>query len=219
VTGISTDLVEFYERSAPYYDDKDLPAERRADLALVEAYVPPLLAGRRVLEVAAGTGMWTPLIAATAASVCATDAAPAMVTAAARRAYPRGNARFAVADALDLAGVDGDFDAAFAGFFFSHLRLADREAFLDGLRERLRPGSPVVLVDNFYAGGASSPIAYADDARDTYQRRELRDGTAYHVVKNFPTLGELRALGGRHGRGVAVVAFACYWALSFTTPG
>ena len=68
-----TGTEEYYQRRAGEYDRVYAKPERQADLATLPAEVAGLLAGRRVLEVAAGTGWWTDVLAASAAGVVATD--------------------------------------------------------------------------------------------------------------------------------------------------
>ena len=71
----SAELVEYYRRRAGEYEAIYAKPERQADLALLRKEVPQRLAGRRVLEIACGTGYWTALVAPLAASVVATDTA------------------------------------------------------------------------------------------------------------------------------------------------
>jgi len=70
----SPDLVEYYRRRAGGYESIYAKPERQADLSVLRAQIPARMAGRRVLEIACGTGYWTVLVARTAASVVATDA-------------------------------------------------------------------------------------------------------------------------------------------------
>ena len=65
-------LVDYYRASAPLYDGVYQKPERQDDLREIERWVAAVFAGRRVLEVACGTGYWTRFIAATATSVTAT---------------------------------------------------------------------------------------------------------------------------------------------------
>ena len=46
---------EYYQQRAPEYDEVYAKPERQADLAELRRLLPPLVAGRRVLEIAAGT--------------------------------------------------------------------------------------------------------------------------------------------------------------------
>lgn len=56
----TTDLVDDYKRRAAYYERVYFKPERQADLRAMEAWVADAFAGRRVLELACGTGWWTP---------------------------------------------------------------------------------------------------------------------------------------------------------------
>ena len=59
----------YYAERAPVYDRVYGYPERQADLLTLRRRVAPLLAGKRVLEVAAGTGYWTEVISQSAASI------------------------------------------------------------------------------------------------------------------------------------------------------
>ena len=48
-----------YARRAAYSDRFYLEPERQRDLRTMEAWLPSMFVGRRVLEVACGTGWWT----------------------------------------------------------------------------------------------------------------------------------------------------------------
>jgi protein-L-isoaspartate O-methyltransferase len=66
----------YYRRRAAEYDRVYDKLERQEDLESLRTQVASLLAGRRVLEVAAGTGWWTAVYADGAARVVATDVNP-----------------------------------------------------------------------------------------------------------------------------------------------
>ena len=70
----SPDFRDFYRRRAAEYEAIYAKPERQADLRVLEKLIPERMAGRRVLEVACGTGYWTVLVARTAKSLVATDA-------------------------------------------------------------------------------------------------------------------------------------------------
>ena len=142
-------LLDYYRARAAEYEKVYDKPERQADLRRLHEIVPAFLAGRRVLEVACGTGYWTRLIAPRARSVIAVDLAPEVLELARARQRPlAGAVDFRLGDAFALDGVDGDVDAAFAGFWWSHLQHDDVGRFLRGLHRRLPPGSPVIVLDN-----------------------------------------------------------------------
>jgi hypothetical protein len=76
----------------------------------------------------------------------------------------------------------------------------------------------VVLADNRYVEGSNHPITRRDAEGNTYQHRQLADGSSWEVLKNFPTLNELAARLSRFGSEVAVEQLTYYWLPSFRTP-
>ncbi|MEV4263328.1 class I SAM-dependent methyltransferase [Kribbella sp. NPDC049584] len=187
------ELADYYRDRAGEYDAVYNKPERQQDLARLRALLPPLVAGRSVLEVAAGTGYWTTALSTTAASVLATDVNEETLAVARTRSYGPGEVEFAVADAYDLAATPGRFDAIFAGFFWSHVLRADVRRFARSLLDRVEPGGVVILADNRYVEGSNYPITRTTDDGDTYQNRALSDGRVYEVLKNFPSREELVA--------------------------
>ncbi|GAB3851087.1 class I SAM-dependent methyltransferase [Dactylosporangium cerinum] len=216
MTDVDVEMADYYERRAPHYDAVYARPERQADIRTLQHLIPAALAGRDVLEIAAGTGYWTQFVSATANTVVATDYNPAPLAIAAAREYPKANVRFGRADAFALDRVAGDFTAAFAGFWWSHLRRSDTDRFLSGVCARLRPGSTVVIVDNRYVEGSSQPVTRTDEAGNTFQRRQLPDGTATEILKNFPTATQLREATRGHGSDPDIVELEYYWLLTFT---
>jgi SAM-dependent methyltransferase len=216
-TGTGTE--DFYRRLAPDFDEVYTRPERQDDLAVIRDRVTDWFAGQHVLELAAGTGWWTSVLADTAASVLATDANQATLDVAqGRRAWPP-SVRFAVADALQPEAIPGRFDAAFAGFFWSHIPLPGIDAFLAGLARRLRPGSLVVFMDNRLIPGRVHPVARRDEQGNTYQRRQMKDGSTWDVLKNFPGPDELRARLSQVGQPAEVEELENFWLAWSRTPG
>ncbi|MFN9746660.1 MAG: class I SAM-dependent methyltransferase [Betaproteobacteria bacterium] len=195
-------MAAYYAARAAEYEAVYAKPERQADLRLLEAWLPGVLAGRRVLEVAAGTGWWTVHGARDAAFWLATDLNPeTLAVARAKAAMPRC-VRFATADAYTLDGLGPQrFDAAFVGFWWSHVPRARMAGWLDALFARLAPGAPVVFIDNRFVEGSSTPVAEVDAQGDCWQLRRLADGSRHRVLKNHPTRPEVEAaLGARAAR-------------------
>jgi SAM-dependent methyltransferase len=211
-------LVEYYRASAPLFDGVYLKPERQADLRRMETWVGALFAGRRVLEVACGTGYWTRFIAASAARVTGVDAAPEMLALAGTR-VSLPNVRFVAGDAYALAPDLGAFDAAFSGFFLSHVPRSKLRPFAAQLNSRLEPGARVLFIDNRFVDGSSSPIDGTDVDGNTYQERRLADGTAHRVLKNFLQEHELRSCVDGIAFNVEYREFRHYWALHYAVPG
>jgi demethylmenaquinone methyltransferase/2-methoxy-6-polyprenyl-1,4-benzoquinol methylase len=212
----SPELIDYYRRRAGEYEDIYAWPERQADLAILRREIPARLAGCEVLEVACGTGYWTERIAATAKRIVATDVAPEPMAIARAKSYACP-VEFRVADAYALPDLPEPFDAAFAGFWWSHVPRSRRGAFLHCLHGRLRPGARVVLFDNRYVEGAMGPIAETDAEGNTYQRRRLADGSETRLLKNFPSATELAEVFSRFGFFFHR-PLAYYWLVEYRLP-
>lgn len=206
-----TGTEEYYRRRVCEYDRKYDKPERQQDLTRLRRQVAALSVGRRVLEVAAGTGWWTDVLADAATQVTASDVnAATLEVAVGRRSWPP-TVRFVEGDAFALDTLTGDFDTAFAGFFWSHIPLERLDAFLDGLVRRLERSALLVFLDNRYVLGSSTALTRRDAHGNTYQRRRLDDGSDWEVLKNFPTPEEVSTRLGRVASEVEIDELNYYW--------
>jgi demethylmenaquinone methyltransferase/2-methoxy-6-polyprenyl-1,4-benzoquinol methylase len=212
------DLLEYYRRRAAEYEAIFHKPERQADLRCLKTTVSESLRGRNVLELACGTGYWTSAMAPSAASVLATDLGEEPMSIARGKRYPPGKVRFAEADAYALGPELGRFDAAFAGFWWSHVPVERLVLFLAGLHARLSPGARVVFLDNRYVEGSSTPISERDAAGNTYQVRKLADGSSHRVLKNFPSKDDLHRRLDPLAAHVAVETLQYYWLVDYRLP-
>ncbi len=211
-------LADYYAKRAPEYERIYDKPERQDDLRTLRESVAAIFTRRRVLEVACGTGWWTQIIARTAQAVTATDVNEEVLAIARAKPMPRGNVVFHRGDAFDLQTVEGEFDAALAVFWWSHLTRAELARFLNALHHRLKPGSIIVFIDNNYVEGSSTPIFRRDADENTWQSRKLDAGTTTEVLKNFPTDGEIRsALDGRSGN-LSMERLTFYWLVQYSSP-
>lgn len=204
-------LEKYYARRAAEYEKIFDKPERQADLARMRKDIPALFKARRVLEIACGTGYWTPLIAEQAESVLATDYNEETLSIARTKTYRKSNVRFERADAYALAAWPQKFSACYAGFWWSHIPLGRIDSFLQGLAAALENGATVAFMDNRYVEGSSTPISRRADDGNTYQARRLADGSSHEVLKNFPTAQDLRARLARLGAPVGYTEYEYYW--------
>ena len=208
-------LESYYAQRAREYERIYEKAERQEELAWLRGRIPGLYAGRRVLEIACGTGYWTQHIARTAAHVVACDINEPVLEIAREKPIAKGRAEFHRCDALTLAGVPAGCDAAFAGFWWSHVPRGRIGEFLDSLHARLEPGAVVALLDNRYVEGSSTPIAGFDADGNTFQVRRMADGTPVRVMKNFPSEEELRRDLAPRATAIEYTALEYYWLASY----
>ena len=209
-------MLDYYRRRASVYERVYFKPERQADLRAMEASLPAIFSGRRVLEVACGTGWWTAHGARDALRWLATDLSRETLDIARSKALPASVA-LRTADATTLAEVgDESFDAAFAGCWWSHLLLQALPGWLAVLHARLAPGAVVVMLDNSFVQTSSTPISRTDAAGNTYQQRSLDDGSSFEVVKNFPTREQAFSMLGPRALAPEWTAFEHYWLLRYT---
>jgi len=208
-------MARYYAQRAEIYERVYHKPERQPDLRAIEAWLPAQFKDRRVLEIACGTGWWTPHGARDAASWLATDLNPETMAIARTKAMP-AHVRFAAADAYTLQGLEDErFDAAFAGFWWSHVPLARLRPWLAMLHARLEPGAVIVMLDNLYSDDSSTPISRRDADGNSYQLRPLDDGSVHEVLKNFPTRDDAVAAIAPCARDVEWTAHGYYWALRY----
>ena len=208
---VNEDLRAYYSRRVREYERVYAKTERQGDLAILRACLPTLLAGRKVLEVACGTGYWTQPVACRARSICAVDASPEVLDFARLKFYQHHNVDFVQGDAYVLDGVASDCDAGLAAFWISHVPCERLSDFLGRFHARLDAGARCVLLDNRYVAGSSTPIHRTDAHANTYQLRQLRDGSVHDVLKNFPDEESLRQVLGAWSTDIEYVALDYYW--------
>jgi demethylmenaquinone methyltransferase/2-methoxy-6-polyprenyl-1,4-benzoquinol methylase len=185
------ELVPYYEARAAEYDEWYLRRGRYShglvqdmawemELAVASTWLDGLPLGGEIVELAAGTGWWTALLAAKG-ELHAYDAAGAPLDRARARLVAHGlQAHLHVRDAW--AAPDREVDALFSGFWLSHVprpRLAD---FLGIARAWLRPGGVYAAIDS-QPDAASGTVDRLPVPAPDLARRRLADGREFTIPK------------------------------------
>jgi len=182
--------VRYYRARATEYDVTS-PSDagpNAPDLELARAAVRALNPRGRVLELAAGTGLWTAILAESADDLLATDASPEMLAVNRAKLGDRPNVRYSIADAFEPP-ADPSHDVVFFGAFLSHVPHDRFDAFWSALWRALSPGGRVFVFDEADHG------LWREDWIDQdagIVRRTLNDGTTYRAVKVLWRPGVLR---------------------------
>jgi len=183
------DQIAYYRARAAEYDatfpDGD-PFVAHADAVreALNAFAPV----GRVIELAAGTGQWTGLLADHSDELTVTDASPEMLELNRRKVGERGIV-YRVTDAFALEPTHAH-DVVFFGFFLSHVPPGRFEAFWGLVEGLLAPRGRVFLVDE------GRHFLWREDWVDEAAgivSRPLRDGTVHHAVKVLWSPQELEA--------------------------
>lgn len=205
----------YYAQRAREYEQVYHKPHRQDALRRIEAWLAEVFTGRRVLEIASGTGWWVPHAAARAQAWWATDLNPETLAVAQAKALP-ACVRFAQVDAYTLQGLPQErFDACFAGCWWSHVPLQRLDAWLATVHAALPAGARVVMLDNADVDGDSTPATRCDEHGNSYQRRQLLDGSAHEVLKNFPSQADVALRLGPRAEAVIWHDFGYYWAVDY----
>jgi demethylmenaquinone methyltransferase/2-methoxy-6-polyprenyl-1,4-benzoquinol methylase len=213
-----SNLTEYYaQRAAEYELVYQVPA-RLPNLRQLAECLATAFSGQSVLEVACGTGYWTQFIAQSALDIVALDFNTEVLDLARQKNYGscpvtflQGDA-YALPDALSLIPVT----AGFHGFWWSHVPIQRRAEFLAGFHRRLPAGAPVVMLENRYIPGSSTPITRRDEDGNTYQNRTLLNGTPFEVLKNFQSPSELQASLMDFANDLQITELDFYWMARYT---
>jgi demethylmenaquinone methyltransferase/2-methoxy-6-polyprenyl-1,4-benzoquinol methylase len=199
---VSDPVVEqkrYYAERAPEYDDwwyrrgryeldADALARWQADAAEAEAALEALAPAGRVLELAAGTGIWTRKLVRLAERVVAVDANAETL------ALNTSEAELVRADVFEWEPAER-FDLVFFSFWLSHVPEERFDEFWALLRATLVPGGRVFLVDS----GAGDTAHTGSDQSDGEETRSLADGRTFRIVKRRwrpdELAGRVRPLG------------------------
>ncbi|HEX2754491.1 MAG TPA: class I SAM-dependent methyltransferase [Candidatus Limnocylindrales bacterium] len=201
MTAASGAMVAYYESRASEYDDWYLRRGRyehgpihdaawNAELDAAGRWLDSLPVGSRIVELAAGTGWWSPLLASKG-ELWMYDAAEApLERARARLVAHRLRAHLHVRDAW--AEPDGaPADALFAGFWLSHVERDRTGAFLELAARWLAPGGRLALIDSL-PDPRSGAVDHPTPADDRSLRR-LDDGREFTIVKVYRSADEIAA--------------------------
>ena len=208
-------LAGYYAKRATEYERIYAKPERQRDLAALKVRIRKMLSGRRVLELACGTGYWTEVFAPVAGEVTALDVNEEVLEIARAKSFPPGRVQFMRADCHAPPDLGRRHDALFAGFWWSHVPLQRLDGFLSTSVGAVAPRALIAFLDNRYVQGSSTAIARRDAQGNAYQLRPLDDGSTHEVLKNFPSEGELIKRTVDSGWGANVELYEHYWLLSY----
>ena len=154
------DFKEIYANHADRYDRLVAREDYQGNLLRALGEIGPL-AGLDVVELGAGTGRFTRMLAPIVGSIRAFDASQHMLDMAAETLARGGwaNWRLALADSRELPVEDACADLALAGWTFGHMTEWYPDAWRDEIgravgemRRVLRPGGIAVIVETLGTG-------------------------------------------------------------------
>jgi SAM-dependent methyltransferase len=184
---------DWWFRRAGYVLDAETAARWFADVRELEAALDAFGPRGDVLELAAGTGIWTRHLLRQADRVTAVDAVAEVLGQ--NRARNDAAADYVLADVFAWE-PPREFDLCFFGFWHSHVPSKLFEAFWQLVGRALKADGRVFLIDNARLGDARHLVSSDGEVA----RRRLSDGREFDIVKRFWEPVELE-------RAVAAVGF------------
>jgi demethylmenaquinone methyltransferase/2-methoxy-6-polyprenyl-1,4-benzoquinol methylase len=200
------EMLAYYEARAPEYDDWYLRRGRyergpvhdaawNAELDMAGRWLDDLPIRGEIVELAAGTGWWSPLLASKG-ELSLYDGVPAPLERARERLVAH-HLRAHIHQRDAWAEPDRQVDAVFTGFWLSHVPRVRLDEFLGIVRRWLKPDGTFAFIDSLL-DPQSSAVDHPTPADDTAVRR-LGDGREFTIVKVYYEPEELEAALGRAG--------------------
>lgn len=174
---------EWFLRKGRYDRGPEANARWFDEVAEVARAVDDLGPLGHVLELAAGTGLWTERLLRHATSVTAVDASPE-VLALNRERVGAGRVRYIEADIFDWQ-PDRTYDVVFFSFWLSHVPPERFDAFWMLVRTCLAPGGRAFFIDSRYSQQSTAVDHELEGEQATSMTRRLNDGREYRIVKIF----------------------------------
>ena len=185
-------MIDYYEARAPEYDDWYLRRGRyergaihdaawNAELDAAGRWLDALPWRGEIVELAAGTGWWSTLLASRGELSLYDTSAAALERARERLLAHNLRAHLHVRDAW--AEPDRKVDGLFLGFWLSHVPRERLREFLALAHRWLKPGGRLAFIDSLAdaSSGAADHPAPADDR----SIRRLGDGREFTIVKVY----------------------------------
>ena len=212
---MTQEMTAYYARRAAEYERVYTGPRWQEDLAVLRPRVADFFAGRRVFEVACGTGFWTHVAAGRARAVHATDVNDDTLALARSKTYA-APVTFERRDAYAPADTAERFDAGLAGLWLSHVDLARIDVFLRAFHSHLEPGAVVQMFDERATDERPNPpTSRVDEDGNRYEMRRLQDGERFEIVKNLFDRVRLEALLHPHATSVSYRELRYFWLLEY----
>lgn len=208
---------EWFLRQGRYDRGAEANARWLAEVETVARALDTFHPSGSVLELAAGTGLWTQRLAAYATCLTAVDAAPEALAVNQSRLGERAGVEYIQAD-LFTWRPEARYDVVFFGFWLSHVPAERFAAFWELVGTALVPGGRVFFVDSLYTPESTARDHRLRGPQASRTTRRLNDGRQYEIVKVFYEPQALTERLGAMGWRADVHATDTYFLYGSATP-
>jgi len=223
------DQRRYYESRAPEYDhwwNREGPHDRGPEINAkwfrergeVVAAFNAVRLGDTVLEIAAGTGIWTERIAKASRHVTVVDASIEMLALNRYRLGPLATrANYVLADVFEWE-PENTFDSAVFCFWLSHVPKARVTEFLIKVSRALRPGGKAWYLDDVRRGSASQALdPHLPPEVDEVVTRRTDSGGEFRIIKNFRSVADVQEVFSTAGLTAEIRETATYFQYGVAT--
>ena len=149
-----------------------------------------------MLDIPCGTGYWLQFYAANSSAIALVDQSENMLRLGREKAADHGVAAITEsirADALEVALEERAYDSVLVGFFLSHLTDAQMDLFFRKLRNAMKPGGRVLVMDSIWSRFRKSR------PKEGTTQRTLNDGRQFEIYKRYFETADLDQMSESYG--------------------
>lgn len=149
-----------------------------------------------MLDIPCGTGYWLQFYAANSSAITLVDQSENMLRLGREKAADHGVAAITEsirADALEVALEERAYDSVLVGFFLSHLTDAQMDLFFRILRNAMKPGGRVLIMDSIWSRFRKSR------PKEGTTQRTLNDGRQFEIYKRYFETADLDQMSESYG--------------------
>ena len=207
---------KYYSRRAGGYEqvyERDDPV-RQKEQNKIAGKIKKVFRGKKVLEIACGTGFWTAFLSETAREITAIDSGNEVLEIARYKNY-RCPAYFQKCDACHLPFFPCSFEGGLANFWFSHIPKEKIKVFLDGFHRVLSNKAVIFMADNVFNEDIGGKLVRGKDENNTYKIRILESGKRYKVLKNYYSKKEIVDIFSESVSLLDIYFGDCFWHICY----
>ena len=210
------ETADYYRIRAGEYEKiyyREIP-ERRKEIDDEVERLRTLVAGKKILELACGTGYWTQVMSQSASEISAVDLWPEMLDEARKKSFSCP-VHFEAGDMFTMQFPEASFDVIAVGFWFSHQPRQEFERFFDLIKKPLKRDGLIWMIENNPpAEGTQHEMVRTDEFGNNYKRRYLEDGSRHVILKNYFSEEELKRILEQRFQVTSMVYQKYYWSVT-----
>jgi demethylmenaquinone methyltransferase/2-methoxy-6-polyprenyl-1,4-benzoquinol methylase len=211
---MTEETTRYYAQQASNYERIHKQSFEQEGVQAIIKTLRDTFSGKRVYEVACGTGRWTQHIARVAKEVYAIDLNEEMLELSRAREYPSDVVTFARADAYAFKTNTMKFNGGLVGFWLSHVDRKRMTEFLKAFHSWLSTDAVVIMFDDLQTLDRQS-ASRTDKHGNRFEIRTLPNGERFEIIENFFTRDRLLTLIQPFGTDLQYSEMGSKWVMRY----